>query len=369
MTIGILTYHRAHNYGAMLQAYALRTFLCQNGFDAELIDYWPREHEKQYALIRKISGDSITAKSISLLSAILTFRRRHKRRLGFELFQEQFLQLPQNARYTEKESVISEKYDCIIVGSDQIWRNRQTGGKYIGWDKTYFCQTTAVPHCISYAASMGVIDLDSTERDILTQYLRRFDTLLVREQNLCDLIQSYGYSSQVVLDPTLLFRKTEWNCILPATRYHTSPYVLYYELLPDTNALRFATAKAAELGCELVIMDANIHTIPRRCHVQYASPVEFIQAIRDAKFVVATSFHGTAFSLIFEKQFIITGLKDNADRVQTLLRAAGIPEHYQTEPVSSVSSIDYSLVSPILDTLRHKSQTLLLNAINSPRKK
>ncbi len=368
MKIGILTYHRAHNYGAMLQAYALRTFLCKNGYEVALIDYWPREHEKQYALIKKISGNTIVDRCISLLSATLTFRRRYKRRLGFEQFRLQYLQLPKHAQYRQKESSIKEDYDCIVVGSDQIWRNRETGGRYLGWDKTYFCQTTNATHCISYAASMGVISLDSSECKQFAQYLSRFDTLLVREQNLCDLIQSCGYSSEVVLDPTLLFTKAEWNGILPNASYRNSPYVLYYELLPDENALQYATAKAHELGCDLVIMDANIHTIPRRRHIQYASPIDFMQAIRDAEFVVATSFHGTAFSLIFEKQFITIGLKDNANRVQTILQAIGIPEHYQPVPTQQISPIDYSKVSPQIDTLRQQSQNLLLNAIQIPHR-
>lgn len=368
MKIGILTYHRAHNYGAMLQAYALRTFLQDNGYVVDFIDYWPQYHNRQYALIRQILGNSISQKCVNLISNILTFWRRYKRRFVFEQFRKQYLQLPQKARYSQRESAILDNYDCIIVGSDQIWRNRHTGGKYLGWDKTYFCQTMSTRHCISYAASMGVICLDDIEREQLAQYLKRFDTLLVREQSLCDLIKGCGYSAEVVLDPTLLFTKEKWNCILPRTSFRRYPYVLYYELLPDASALRIAMVKAAELGCKLLIIDASIHTIPRRRHIQYASPIEFMHAIRDAKFVVATSFHGTAFSLIFEKQFITTGLQNNADRVLTLLQAVGIPEHYQTCPLDSIPVIDYSLVSQALDILRHESQTLLLDAINKPHK-
>jgi hypothetical protein len=368
MKIGILTYHRAHNYGAMLQAYALRTFLQDNGYVVDFIDYWPQYHNQQYALIRPILGDTLKNRCINLFSAILTLRRRYKRRNSFENFREQYLGLSSVAQYTLKESTLHDVYDCVIVGSDQIWRNRYTSGKYLGWDKTYFCQTISTCHCISYAASMGVISLDDTERKQLTSYLKRFDTLLVREQSLCDLIKDCGYSAEVVLDPTLLFTKETWNRVLPRTSYRRHSYVLYYELLPDANALSLATAKAAELGCELVILDANIHTIPRRRHIQYASPIEFMHAVRDAEFVVATSFHGTAFSIIFEKQFITIGLKDNADRVLTLLQAVGIPEHYQTCPLDSIPVIDYSLVSQALNTLRHKSQNLLLDAINKPHK-
>lgn len=364
MTIGILTYHRAHNYGAMLQAYALRTFLQDSGYVVNFIDYWPQYHNQQYALIRPILGDTLKNRCINLFSDILTLRRRYKRRKRFENFRERYLGLSCIAQYTLKESTLHDTYDCVIVGSDQIWRNRHTGGKYLGWDRTYFCQTISTRHCISYAASMGVISLDDTERIQLTQYLKRFDTLLVREQSLCNLIKDCGYSAEVVLDPTLLFAKEKWNRILPQTSYRRYAYVLYYELLPNAQGLKYATEKAKELRCKLLVMDGNIHTIPRLGHIQYASPIEFMHAVRDAEFVVATSFHGTAFSIIFEKQFITIGLKDNADRVLTLLQALDIEEHYITSFQRSISMINYTNIEKKMAGLRTNSQKLLLNAIN-----
>jgi hypothetical protein len=124
----------------------------------------------------------------------------------------------------------------------------------------------------------------------------------------------------------------------------------------------FAVDKAKSMSCDLLIMNAQVHTIPRKNHISNASPIDFLHAIRDAEFVVATSFHGTAFSIIFEKQFITIGLSKNADRVKTLLQHLNISEHYQPHP-ASINNIDYTNIRPLLDKMKSKSQNLLLSAL------
>jgi hypothetical protein len=109
-------------------------------------------------------------------------------------------------------------------------------------------------------------------------------------------------------------------------------------------------------------MDASIRTIPRKNHIAFASPIEFMHAIRDAEYIIATSFHGTAFSIIFEKQFITIGLSKNADRVQTLLQHLNIEEHYQNDPIT-VPDINYSRATTLLNNARKQSIQLLLAAL------
>ena len=107
------------------------------------------------------------------------------------------------------------------------------------------------------------------------------------------------------------------------------------------------------MDCDLLIMNAQVHTIPRKNHISNASPIDFLHAIRDAEFVVATSFHGTAFSTIFEKQFITIGLSKNADRVQTLLTHLNISDHYQPRP-KTINDINYSNIRPLFDKMKSK---------------
>lgn len=363
MKIGILTYHRAHNYGAMLQAYALLTFLRDKGHNVELIDYWPEEHRIQYALIKPIVGNNCVNRLKSFVVNTLTFISRYRRIRKFNLFENKFLNLGKTIRYTTFDKKIIESYDCVIVGSDQIWRNVDSNGKYLGFDPIYFGQN--IPQevrCISYAASMGVIQLTDDDKNILTQYLSRFSRILVRENSLRNTLNELGFESDVVLDPTLLLSKEQWNKLLPIRRFRKEKYVLYYELMPSKEALTFAKNKAKELGCKLLIMDARISTLPKLGHISLASPIEFLQAIRDAEYIIATSFHGTAFSIIFEKQFLTTGLKKNSDRVVSLLSMLGIVENYQVDPIKMINT-DYSKLSICLQDKRVYSENLLLQSL------
>lgn len=362
MKIGILTYHRAHNYGAMLQAYALLSYLRNNGHDVEIIDYWPDMHRVQYALIKPIVGNSIISKIKCIIATTITFIRRYMRICKFEKFSQKYLNINSTIQYPMPNWGYLQ-YDCVIVGSDQIWRNHESDGKHIGFDPVYFCQH--IPkniRCISYAASMGIIQLNKEDKDILKNYLNRFSRILVRENSLKEAIDELGFDSAIVVDPTLLLSKDEWNKFLPNKRFHTTKYVLYYELVKSKDALVFAKHKAEELGCKLLIMDAKIPLLPQRRHISYASPIEFLHAIRDAEFVIATSFHGTAFSVIFEKQFITIGLNKNADRVQTMLHQLDVEEHYQEHP-QNVMDIDYAQVKIRFSKLVANSMHLLLTSI------
>lgn len=363
MKIGILTYHRAHNYGAMLQAYALRTYLHNQGHDVEFIDYWPDSHNKQYTLFKPIRGKSLYFKILNIISDSVTLIRRTIRMNKFNNFRKKHLGINDSIKYTTNKEPIIERYDCVVVGSDQIWRTQEYEGKHVGIDPMYLC--TNIPNttrCISYAASMGIISLTSEDEHLIRTSLKNFNTILVRENSLKQLVESLGYSAHVVLDPTLLLTKQQWDQLTPSHRYSQKPYVLFYELMPSQEALAFAKKKALSLNCELLIMDSIIHTLPRKNHISYASPIEFMHAIRDAEFVIATSFHGTAFSIIFEKQFITIGLKKNADRVKTLLQQVGITEQYQDLPIET-SKINYKEVNTTLQTIRQHSQQLLVKSI------
>ena len=363
MKIGILTYHRAHNYGAMLQAYALRTYLHNQGHDVEFIDYWPDSHNKQYTLFKPIRGKSLYFKILNIISDSVTLIRRTIRMNKFNNFRKKHLGINDSIKYTTNKEPIIERYDCVVVGSDQIWRTQEYEGKHVGIDPMYLCTNISnTTRCISYAASMGIISLTSEDEHVIRTSFKNFNTILVRENSLKQLVESLGYSAHVVLDPTLLLTKQQWDQLIPSHRYSQKPYVLFYELMPSQEALAFAKKKALSLNCELLIMDSIIHTLPRKNHISYASPIEFMHAIRDAEFVIATSFHGTAFSIIFEKQFITIGLKKNADRVKTLLQQVGITEQYQDLPIET-SKINYKEVNTTLQTIRQHSQQLLVKSI------
>ena len=133
-------------------------------------------------------------------------------------------------------------------------------------------------------------------------------------------------------------------------------------MIQSQEATIFANQKAQEMKCDLLVMSATTPPFSKKNYINCASPIDFMHAIRDAEYVIATSFHGTAFSIIFEKQFLTIGLKNNADRVITLLQHLNITDHYQEKP-KQVQNINYKDIKHLYTTMQQQSLDLLLTAI------
>lgn len=370
MKIGILTFHRAHNYGALLQAYALKMYLTSLGHEVSFVDYWPEWHANAYRIWNKdaFKKASFLVKVKSLVAFILTLSRRFRRVRGFESFMRNYLNLPKTAKYTKAPICFNENYDLIIVGSDQIWRNWITENKYIGFDPIYFA--IGFPRqvkYIAYAASMGIIEYNSEEEKFLRNVLGNFSKISVREKTLQNLLSELGYQSEIVADPVFLLSKEQWNAILPSARFLKDKYVLFYRLMHSDEAFVLAREIANKMNCRLITITAAVPLLPRKDEMQTSSPLQFLHALRDAEFVVATSFHGTAFSIIFEKNFYVMGLNKNADRVISLLNKLGLEDRYLLHAsdvenrVNNVANAFLSQKNNYVDA----SKTFLLDSIKN----
>jgi hypothetical protein len=361
MKIGILTYHRAHNYGAMLQAFALRRYLQSKGHEVHFIDYCSGKMLREYSVWRLPKSKFLTTEFlVDLLSLCLTAMRRTIRHQRFCNFSKRYLGVGAKPEYSDGDTVFRENIDLCIVGSDQVWRNRESDGRILGFNPVFFGSTLpdSVP-CISYAASMGVIKPTDADKSFLKQALRRFHTLMVREQSLKQFLDELEFPSDVVCDPVMLLNKGDWNELLPSTRFAEKPYVLYYELLESKETRRAAQAFASRLGACLKVITARVHPMPRKGVLQTASPLQFIHAVRDADYVICTSFHGTAFSILFEKQFYVTALRSNSGRVVSLLGELGIDNRYVETLPDTISNIDYASVEPLKQEFVNKSANSL----------
>ncbi len=334
MKIGILTFHRAHNYGALLQAYALKTYLESQGHSVGFVDYMPTWHSDVYRLWDNTAfkKKSLKNKFKHIVLWLLTCSRKAERYRNFQRFISQYLQLPANAQYTQSPIQLQEKYDYIVVGSDQIWRNWITSSQYIGFDSVYYGEgITPKPKYVAYAASMGIINYNEKEKLFLERALSNFEKIAVREISLKNELQTLGYDSKLVADPTFLLSKEQWNSLLPSWRYKKEKYVLFYHLIGSTKAKLLAERIAGHLGCKLLTIMASVPKFSNSNEIQTAGPLEFLHSIRDAEFVVATSFHGTAFSVIFQKPFYTLGLGKNSGRVVSLLERIDMSERYLAE--------------------------------------
>lgn len=320
MKIGILTYHRAHNYGAVLQCYALKSYLNSLGHSTIVVDYKPSYFH--YGLFVWYKWLSINPfKMIKKIETQFhTFHISKKRYEAFDHFINDYI-APQKVNLNKEHNDI----DIFVFGSDQIWRKNGESFDPIFWGD--FC---AAKHAklISYAASMGRSSLSDTEQHQVRSWLKNFSSIMVRENSLKDLLAPLTEKNvEVVADPTLLLSQQEWDKIAVKPK-HKRPYVLVYQVIEHPSAIEIAKEAAKELDADIIEIASKVKSIKNEHQMIFdASPCEFLGWISSASFVVTTSFHGTAFSIIYKKPFV--SIKQNLPsdlRISSILESFDLQE-------------------------------------------
>lgn len=324
MRIGILTFHAAHNYGAVLQCYALQTYLKELGHEVEVIDYRQRSLLRVYQVY-----DWRRFISVHPLKCLRKFVRecrllplRRKRYAVFDEFICQYLHLAPVATIT------SHPYDVILVGSDQVWNTALTNG----YDPYYWGVFPKPPHTrlVSYAASME--DNPSDEKCCqMHPLLRNFYQVSVREQALATrLSKMCNIPVASVVDPTLLLDSSVWERMV-GQPVLSKDYVLLYEVHSSEKAEHIARQVADELGIEVVMLASLFEANKTKFSIE-ASPLTFINLFKYARFVVASSFHGTVFALQFARPFVSVKANNGKDgRVANLLSQLHLEDHFVDE--------------------------------------
>jgi hypothetical protein len=368
MKIGILTYHRSHNYGALLQAYALQTYLRKLGHQIEIIDYWPDYHAAEYQLIPHFKARSLKGKVKSILSLAIGYSRTIKRRKLYKQFIHEQFTIPHKPRYKCKEDMKEIAYDAVVYGSDQIWR-RSDYPLFKGFSEVYFgAYPLKVKRKISYAPSMGVIDVKEEDKPNLRQMLSNFDAISVREEALKKLIDDVtGNQVPLVLDPVFLLEKEEWSQLSPhPITTNQEKYIFFYHLAASEEAISLTNRLEQHYGYKVIEIRGRVEPLLfGDRYLQAASPTDFISLIKNAEIVVSTSFHGVAFSLLFEKQFYALGMKNNSGRVQSLLDNVGIEHRLlsDTNQINFEDKIEYDKVNVKITTLKNQSKNYLNDAL------
>lgn len=363
MKIGILTFHCAHNYGAVLQCYALQETLKQMGHDVEVIDYRPEyllAPYRRFDVHRFISRNPLKMAKKCVTEIVLA----NKRIIRYDSFNRFITKELRLSEKTEGKS-IPQKYDVYVMGSDQIWNPKITNG----FDPVYFGDfgfPKDNKKYVAYAASMGATSLEDDAKAFYMKALKSFDSVSVREIQLAALLQPLTDKKvEIVLDPTLLVDRNLWSGITKTPRIKEK-YVLVYQVRYDSNTLRIAYDIAKEIGAVVVEITAFFNPRLKKNRLQCASPEEFIGWIRNASCVVTTSFHGTAFSVIFNKPFYCIALGDNGDsRSASLLKNIGLEDRMINKNDSpGFSGINYDHPNAKLSLLKEKSKEYLLKAIS-----
>ena len=359
LKIGILTFHRTNNYGACLQAVATRFILEKMGHEAFYVDYWPAYHAAKYDILsynKLRHKHSIGGMVSCLLHACRNLKQKKERIHAFDAFRSQYI-LP----YCKP---VTDEFDVILYGSDQIWRKHSTIKDY---NPTYFGRNTIASKLhIAFAASMGVLPQNEKDRQEVMELVSHLDRIAVREDNLQQLLSELGYKDvRKVLDPTLLLTKDDWNKKIAIPDYNGHPYVLTYHVAELSFDMDEVEKFAAEKGCDVKILYGVVGDKPQPGGYSAADPITFLTLFKHASYTFVSSFHGLAFSIIFEKEFLVS-LRANSNRAETVLRLLGLSDRMlkpHTE-IPRLNLIDYDTVRGILSDKRNKDLQLLSSWIN-----
>lgn len=346
MKIGILTFHNAYNYGAVLQAYATQEIVKSRGHEVEIINYHNRKVDMHY--VKKFSYRKFYKIPLVLIGKFFFY----KRKLAYERFINEYLQLTSNVIRSE-ENVTLDVYDVILIGSDQLWNKRLTGG----WDKMYWgdFKTPSGTRKVAWSICMNNIDLNEDDILFVKKHLENFDLISVRESDLLSFISGLTTKSVYqTLDPTLVLPSANWENVCHDVK--EKGYIAVYAVQDEEKAIAYARKIASLQKKSLIIIRSYSKWYFTKENKEFAGPDDFLSYIRYADMVITTSFHGAVFSVIYQKQFVCPLFRDNV-RVKSLLDSLHISERIvkTMSDYHSLQPIDYARVNRDLDTLRGRT--------------
>lgn len=311
MKIGIITFHRAHNYGAVLQCYALQRVLELFGNKVNVIDYRQSYIEANYAIF---SWRKLKLVLNSLRNVVFYFEEIPKRIKRKKLF-ESFVTEKLNLTYPCGQDNIPDDFQIYMIGSDQLWSiNLVRGVDPIYWGD-FKVNTRSIK--TTYAISANIDSLKTIEKKQLCSLLNNFSSLSVREESISKTIHEItGRSSRVDVDPVLLTDIDDWDSLIN-TKWEELDYILIYQIhYPQGNSHLLKNRAKQLFGKSIRIIDLT---------PKLFSPSDFVSLLKYAKFVLTTSFHGTAFSVLFNKPFYTFHVNERVDaRSKQLLDSLGL---------------------------------------------
>ena len=337
MKVGILTFHDAHNYGAVLQAYALKKYIKKIGYEAKIINY----HHKNIP-------DGYPKKN------------NEKRWEKFNKFIKELIDNEEKV-YTNEKQLEKLNIDYWICGSDQIWNTELT----IGFNKGFFLDFKTKGKKISYAVSMGKNELPKEQEEDFKNSINKLDNISVREEILQKYAQKFTDKKvEKVLDPTLLLEEKDYEDLIQKNNY--GEYILIYALVPDERLTKVANKMAKERNIKLIeLNDKKIQNY--FCEqVSEAGPSEFLTLIKNAKAVITNSYHGTIFSIIFQKEFYTINRKSNNNsRMENILKIVDMEDRLisEIEEIQNIGVQDYKKAFDRLKKEKENSIKFLKEAL------
>lgn len=358
--VGIITFHNSYNCGSMLESFAIHHYLLKRGVENEIIHFSTPGQKRLYDIYERNHNVKDIVKNMILFP--------HRKRLKYNnqcyrKFQEENFKMTKE--YSSRSELSDDDYSVVVAGSDQIWNTT-----IIDFDDAYFLPWVKKARKVAYAPSFGARNILKYAKDPekYKRYLDDFDALSIRENNGKKWIKDLtGKEVEVLLDPTLLLERKDYDLILDQEYKVPEKYIFFY--CPDFNKdiCRFVKQVAEKYQLPVITWSSKkyyIHRIQRYGFLlaEYESPAVYLTLIKNASLVFTTSFHGTIFSSIYQKKFFTIRNGDmflEDDRVATLLNSLGLEDRfidYSYDPnFDYLQEVDYKAYSKNLKALQKKA--------------
>lgn len=357
--IGILTFHRAYNFGAVLQTYALEETIrmISNNTEVSVIDYRNDRIENAF------HSKSLKSKLKNVIKFVLHhdyYVDTQKKAELFDTFIEKYISV--STQY-ESADEFKNEYDSIIVGSDQVWNLDMTIN-----DMNYFLPYDVGAKKLSYAASFGKSKFSEEQKKAIHAKLLSFDSILVRESDGEKLATNLGVEAHKVVDPTLLISKEHWESLCEVCKVN-KPYILIYIVASETYSISLAKKIAKKNGWDIIYVDPPRYKFEDVNKLKEAGPSQFLWLIKNAEIVITTSYHGLILSMNLNIPFLyeLSHIKGNTNS-----RLEEIIETYQlwryaidSDNMEQYADLKYDwehINNRIIDN-RQKSLTILCDSI------
>ena len=358
--IGTITFHNSYNYGSVLQAFALQTYLKKAGYQSQIIDF---EFEKDYRQYKLFRTYLYLHQPKSFLSDLYRLRKNIKRKKNFQEFKKNYLNLTsRHYKNDDDMSDLNEGFDAFICGSDQIW-NLECTREIV---PAYFLEFAAKDKLkIAYAPSIASASFDG-DKERLNELIGRLDYVSVREASTIKNVSAYTSKNiNNVVDPTLLLELPDYKKIEAEPKKLPGKYIFFYQLEDDGGKMaKWCKVLAKKNNLPIIyIYKDKINELKKEIYAFGATPNEFLTLIDNATYVVTNSFHATVFSIIFEKKFCTFPTRNSSSRMRDLLGYIGLENRIWSNSFEINETIDYENVKNKLNNFSQNSKKYLKEAL------
>lgn len=362
----LVTFHASQNHGSALQAFATQKLLNDFGYDNTILNFQMAAQKKYYSLY----GGKGKMK-LRQLAMIPLHKQRKSRQKNFLSFQKNYFKMTEEYNtYEDLKKANLSKYDLFVSGSDQIWSDKIP--EFVNSDKDYkdiyFGSFIKNIKKIAFATSTGEADVNYLRTQL--KYLKQYKHIAVREQSGKKLLsQLLNLNCQVVLDPTLLISRRRYNNFFKLDQPIVDGKYIFLYCLQGVKAGKMWKKTLQQLYAKTqmkIIVVSPFFPIYGKniINLNDAGPIDFLNLIYNADLVLTDSFHGTAYSINFRKNFFVYQSNKNRDpRKKNLLNKFKLSDRMITsknsQQIISSYNVDYSAINKIIETKVNESRNVL----------